>query len=350
MKKLIFCIFLVSLVISNCYEVDVKVTKKQPNESNDEHIDLTSSDSQDELVAYIESLTKKKQSGSTSGSTEQDEKEPSSYETPDSSLDSSTVLPVNTTGENSEASESLNDSSLLPSYTCKNSFIPPFIEKLSTGELKNLADLIDNVCNNDHYIHFFEPDFGWRGNPQDRKNFVKFLKEERVDSSNRYNFVVGMKFILPRLKPSYVNDVFRAYTDNSWFASNYIHPDNIDVKIVKINTPINDHGFNIVYNMIMNFEILKAFTYSVAFKSNFIATRLSEHFTVFTERSFPNQQMIRRHISFLDTSGEETRFTVFEFRQVDSKGLVGIAKSFMESMDASMMKAVYDNALIQTNK
>ena len=353
--SLLFCFCTIS-----CYDVDVEVTRKQPNgSSSEEHIDLTTSDSEDELIAYIESLRQKKDLE------HQDVKE--NTEDPSSSSDSTESEEANDTfpmeedwepelieDKNTDEEQQVPTSSDTNfnsdiNYSCSNPYLPSFIEMMSTQELQNLSDLIDGVCNNKNYIQFFNPDFGWQGDPKDRKKYTKFLKEEQVDSSTKYEFVVGMKFLLPRLKPSYVNDVFKAYTDNDWFASNYIHPDNMDVRIVSINTPINEHGFDIVYHMIMNFNVLKL-NYAIKFKSNFIATKISENFTVFTERSLPNKQMKRRHISFLDTSGPLTSFTVFEYRQIDSFGLVGIAKDFMEKMDSSMMKAVYDNALIQTKK
>ncbi len=351
------------VLIISCYDVDVTVTRKQPQEtSQDEHIDLTTSDSQNELIAYIDSLRKKRvatpkeDQKETTGTDLQLDDKKELYESNEEDI----LLEIDTNETNQDESQDETNLDFLVNeenpnnqpgveYNCLNQYLPPFIDKMSTGELSDLADLIDSVCNNKNFIQFFEPDFGWRGDPKDRKNFVKILKEEQVPGSTKYDFIIGMKFLLPQLKPSYVNDVFRAYTDNEWFASNYIHPDNMDVKIVKINTPINAKGFDIVYSMIMNFEVFK-FPYSVRLKSNFVATRLSENFTVFTERSLPNKQMSRRHISFLDTSGPVTSFTVFEYRQVESMGLIGAAKMFMEMMDASMMKAVYDNALIQTNK
>ena len=356
----IFVYFILSLMIS-CYEVDVSVSDKKPQEpQSEESEDLVSTGSREDLLAYVERLKQKKNHPSD----ELDSDSTDTY-TSNGSFDSSKdstesigstvsqsehrITPDKSTSTKKDSSQGLknNTSTTDQSYQCRNPYLPEFIDSLTTDELDSLSDLIDNICNNENFIKFFQPDYGWKGEDFNRKDYVKFLRQKPLENSLWYDFTIGMAFLLPPLKPSYVNDVFRAYTDNDWFSSNYIHPDNMDVRIQKINRSIDYRGFDIVYNMIMNFKIIGL---KYKFQSNFIATRLSEHFTIFTERSLPNKQMHRRHISFLDTSGPKTKFKVFESRQLDSKGLVAIAKAFMEKMDQSMMKAVYDNALIQTTK
>lgn len=371
-------IFFVLSMIASCYEVEVSVSEKKPSEpQSEESEDLLSTGSRQDLLDYVERLKQKKNhSNGESDSADTDVSTTTGISTgrgntpldSDSSNDltqsigsavssevsSSSVDGSRSTKNDSSSNGLENNTSTVDqsnqsnqTYQCKNPYLPEFIDSLTTDELESLSDLIDNICNNDNFIRFFQPDFGWQGEDFNRKEYVKFLRQKPLENSLWYDFTIGMAFLLPPLKPSYVNDVFRAYTDNDWFSSNYIHPDNMDVRIQKINRPIDYRGFDIVYNMIMNFKIIGL---KYKFQSNFIATRLSEHFTVFTERSLPNNQMHRRHISFLDTSGPKTKFKVFESRQLDSKGLVPIAKAFMEKMDQSMMKAVYDNALIQTNK